>query len=229
MYMYQSLVNDFEALRNFEKAKILQTFFKTGKGEYGEGDIFYGITVPQLRVLSKKYKSLELKDAEKLLKSKVHEFRMVGLFILVLKYSKSKKLIYDVYMKNLNGINNWDLVDLSAPNIVGDFLLDKDRNILYLLVKSNKLWERRVAMLSCFTFIRKNQFEDALKIAEILLKDEHDLMHKAVGWMLREIGKRNQEVEELFLKKYYKQMPRTMLRYAIEKFDEKKRRFYLGA
>lgn len=225
--MYKSLVNELESLKNDEKAKNCQRFFKTGKGEYGERDIFYGIVVPELRKISRKYKDLELNDVEKLLKSKVHEFRMVGLFILILKYPKDKKNIYEIYMNNLKGINNWDLVDLSAPNIPGDYLLDKDKEILYALAKSNDLWEKRIAILSCFVFIRKNQFEDALKISEILLKDKHDLMHKAVGWMLREIGNRNLKVEEKFLKKHYKNMPRMMLRYAIEKFPEETRQRYL--
>jgi 3-methyladenine DNA glycosylase AlkD len=183
--------------------------------------------VPELRKVSKKFKDLDLKDVEKLLNNRVHEFRMVGVFILILKFSKEQKKVYDVYMNNLRNVNNWDLVDLSAPNISGVYLLDKNRSVLYQLAKSENLWERRVAMLSCFTFIRKNEFEDALKISRILLKDEHDLMHKAVGWMLREIGKRDLEVEEKFLKECYLNMPRTMLRYAIEMFPEEKRQRYL--
>jgi len=225
--MFKYLINDLEKLRNSKKAINYQRFFKTGKGEYGEGDIFYGIVVPELRKISKKYKSLELNDVEKLLKNEVHEFRMIGLFILSLRFKSNEKEIYDCYMNNLVRINNWDLVDVSAPNIPGVYLLDKDKKILYSLAKSKNLWERRIAMLSCFAFIRINQYEDALKISKILLKDEHDLMHKAVGWMLREVGKRNLNVEEDFLKKHYKNMPRTMLRYAIEKFDENKRQRYL--
>jgi len=225
--MFKYLINDLEKLRNSEKAINYQRFFKTGKGEYGEGDIFYGIVVPELRKISKKYKSLELNDVEKLLKNEVHEFRMIGLFILSLRFKSNEKEIYDCYMNNLVRINNWDLVDVSAPNIPGVYLLDKDKKILYSLAKSKNLWERRIAMLSCFAFIRINQYEDALKISKILLNDEHDLMHKAVGWMLREVGKRNLNVEEDFLKKHYKNMPRTMLRYAIEKFDENKRQRYL--
>ena len=225
--MYQDLINEIENLKCEEKAKIYQRFFKTGKGEYGEGDVFYGITVPELRKISKKYKSLELNDVEKLLKNEVHEIRMIGLFILSLRFKSNEKEIYDCYMNNLVRINNWDLVDVSAPNIPGVYLLDKDKKILYSLAKSKNLWERRIAMLSCFAFIRRNQYEDALKISEILLNDGHDLMHKAVGWMLREVGKRNLNVEEDFLKKHYKNMPRIMLRYAIEKFDENKRQRYL--
>jgi 3-methyladenine DNA glycosylase AlkD len=225
--MYKDIVNALEKLKNTEKAKIYQRFFKTGKGEYGEGDVFYGIVVPELRKVSKKFKDLDLKDVEKLLNNRVHEFRMVGVFILILKFSKEQKKVYDVYMNNLRNVNNWDLVDLSAPNITGVYLLDKNRSVLYQLAKSENLWERRVAMLSCFTFIRKKEFEDALKISRILLEDEQDLMHKAVGWMLREIGKRDLEVEEKFLKECYLNMPRTMLRYAIEKFPEEKRQRYL--
>ena len=225
--MYSFLINDLEKLRNSKKAINYQRFFKTKKGEYGEGDVFYGITVPELRKISKKYKSLELNDVEKLLKNEVHEIRMIGLFILSLRFKSNEKEIYDCYMNNLVRINNWDLVDVSAPNIPGVYLLDKDKKILYSLAKSKNLWERRIAMLSCFAFIRRNQYEDALKISEILLNDGHDLMHKAVGWMLREVGKRNLNVEEDFLKKHYKNMPRIMLRYAIEKFDENKRQRYL--
>ena len=225
--MYQDLINEIENLKCEEKAKIYQRFFKTGKGEYGEGDVFYGIVVPELRKISKKYQKLDLVDVEKLLGSKVHEQRMIGLFILSLRFKSNEKEVYDCYMNNLVRINNWDLVDVSAPNIPGVYLLDKDKKILYSLAKSKNLWERRIAMLSCFAFIRRNQYEDALKISKILLKDEHDLMHKAVGWMLREVGKRNLNVEEDFLKKHYKNMPRTMLRYAIEKFDENKRQRYL--
>ena len=225
--MYSFLINDLEKLRNSKKAINYQRFFKTKKGEYGEGDVFYGITVPELRKISKKYKSLELNDVEKLLKNEVHEIRMIGLFILSLRFKSNEKEIYDCYMNNLVRINNWDLVDVSAPNIPGVYLLDKDKKILYSLAKSKNLWERRIAMLSCFAFIRRNQYEDALKISEILLNDGHDLMHKAVGWMLREVGKRNLNVEEDFLKKHYKNMPRTMLRYAIEKFEENKRQRYL--
>ncbi len=227
--MYQSLINELESLKNEERARISQRFFKTGKGEYGEGDVFYGIVIPKLRKIAKKYKSLGLNDVEKLLKSKVHDIRSVGLFILVLKFKDNKKEIYECYMRNIKGVNNWDLVDVSAPHIVGNYLLEKDKKVLYSLVSSESLWERRIAMLSCFALIKNNQFEDALKVSEILLKDNHDLMHKAVGWMLREIGKRDLEVEEIFLKKHYKNMPRTMLRYAIEKFSEETRQRYLNS
>ena len=222
---------DLQKLANPKQAEILQRFFKTGKGEYGEGDIFLGIKVPEQREVAKKY-DLTLEEIQDLLSDKVHEYRLTALFILVNKYKKSdkknKKEIFDFYLKNTKSINNWDLVDLSAPNIVGDYLLDKDKSILYKLAKSDNLWEKRIAVLATFAFIKDNQFEDAFKISEILLKDNHDLIHKAVGWMLREIGKRNLEAEERFLNNHYKKMPRTMLRYAIERFPESKRKYYLN-
>ena len=158
--------------------------------------------------------------------SKEHEARLVGL--LILTYKSLDKNVFEFYLKNIKNVNNWDLVDLTSHKIIGEYLLDKDKKILYNLAKSNNLWERRIAIVSTYAFIKENKFEDTLKISEILINDKHDLIHKAVGWMLREIGKRNFEKEEEFLNKYYKVMPRTMLRYAIEKFDEKKRKFYLG-
>ncbi len=230
--MLASLQKELHSLQNSQKARLLSGFFKTGKGEYGEGDLFLGITMPQQRVIAKKYfKQISLKDIEKLLHGKYHEERMTALVILTYKFEKAykeeQKDIYDLYLKNTKYINNWDLVDVTTPRIVGAYLLEKDRSVLYKLVKSKDLWERRISVLATFMFIREHQFEDSLRISEILLQDRHDLIHKAVGWMLREIGKRNQEVEEDFLQKHYKKMPRTMLRYAIEKFDEKKRRSYL--
>lgn len=226
------LKKDLEKLSDKKQAALLLGFFKTGKGQYGEGDIFLGIKVPVQRKIAKKYKDLSVKDTESLLKSKIHEHRLVALFILIDIYKradkKEKKTIFNLYLKNYKWINNWDLVDLSAPNIVGDYLLDKDRSILYQLARSDNLWKKRISVLATFKFIVNNESKDTLKIAEILLKDKHDLIHKGVGWMLREVGKRiSQQEEEIFLKKHYKNMPRTMLRYAIEKFDEKKRRFYM--
>ena len=220
---------ELNSLSDKEKAKILSGFFKTGKGEYGEGDKFLGITVPEQRKIAKKY-DLTLKEIQKPLSSKIHEYRLTALFVLIKKYknSENKKQIYNFYLKNTKNINNWDLVDLSAPNILGDYLIDKDRKILHKLAESKNLWERRIAILATYTFIRKNDFDDTLKIAEMLLNDKHDLIHKAVGWMLREVGKRNIEKEEQFLKKHHKKMPRTMLRYAIEKLDKKKRKYYLN-
>ena len=228
--MLNQLKIDLLKLKNPKKAKLLQGFFKTKRGEYGEGDVFLGISVPELRKIAKKYYGLDLKQLKELIQSKIHEHRMIALFILTHKYKTTnhKKIICHFYLKNTKNINNWDLIDLSAPKILGEHLLDKDRKILYQLANSENIWEKRIAILSTFAFIKNNQFNDSLKIAKILLKDKHDLIHKAVGWMLREIGKRNQDIEENFLNKYHKTMPRTMLRYAIEKFPEKERRHYLG-
>lgn len=222
-----------ELLKNGDKeqAKHLSRFFKTGKGQYGEGDVFLGIKVPVQREIVKKFKDAELKEIQELLNDEIHECRLTGLLILVNRYKKAedKKKIFDFYLKNTKRINNWDLVDLTAPNIVGDFLLDKkkEREILYSLVKSKNLWERRIAVLSTFTFLRNKDYKDVLKISEILLKDEQDLIHKAVGWMLRETGKRDKDVEVSFLKKHHKKMPRTMLRYSIEKFSPREREFFM--
>ena len=218
---------DLRKMANPEKAKVLQRFFKTGKGEYGEGDVFLGVTVPQTREVAKKYKDVGLGEVKKLLDSRIHEERLAGLLILVEKYKKDRKRIYEFYLKNTKAINNWDLVDLTSHEIVGDYLLDKDRRILYKLARSKNLWERRIAIVATHRFIRNNMFDDTLRISEILLDDEHDLIQKAVGWMLREVGKRDRKTEEKFLKTHYKKMPRTMLRYAIEKFDEKKKNFYM--
>ncbi|PIR92999.1 DNA alkylation repair protein [Candidatus Falkowbacteria bacterium CG10_big_fil_rev_8_21_14_0_10_43_10] len=214
-----------------KKAKILQRFFKTGPGEYGEGDVFLGLASQQIILVAKKFFGMDLKSAEYLLRSKIHEERMLALRILMMKFNKGdlkeKEDIYKLYLKNARNINNWDLVDVSAPKIVGLYLLDKPCDILYKLARSKNLWEKRIAMLSTFAFIREKQFVDALKIAEIFLRDKHDLMHKAVGWMLREVGNRDRAAEEKFLKQHYQIMPRTMLRYAIEKFPEKLRQKYL--
>jgi len=218
-------------LRNKKKAALLQRYFKTGPGEYAEGDIFYGITVPVSRKLAVRFKELKLEDIIGLLKSPVHEERLVALIILISKYRKSdiagREKIYSIYLNHTRYINNWDLVDVTAKCIVGDFLFNRNKAPLYALARSPSVWERRIAVLSTFYFIGKNEFSDALKIARMLLSDEHDLIHKASGWMLREVGKRNMAAEEGFLKKYSKKMPRTMLRYAIEKFPEHKRRVYL--
>jgi len=220
-----------KSLGNQEKAKKHQQFFKTGPGEYGEGDVFVGVTVPELRKLAKEYKTITLKKVKQLLHSSIHEERLLSLFLLIHRYSEGdepeKKRIYELYLKNTKFINNWDLVDSSAGHIVGAFLFDKSKKPLYNLVKSNNLWERRISIISTFYFIKRNQYSDTLKISKILLSDKEVLIHKAVGWMLREVGKRNMSVEEKFLKKYYKNMPRTMLRYAIEKFPEPKRQRYL--
>lgn len=229
--MLSYLKKDLKEIENKEKSKILSKFFKTGKGEYGEGDVFLGITVPNVRIIAKKYLHLELSELQILLSSKVHEYRLIALLILIDKYKKTnlsgKKEIFNFYLANTKNINNWDLVDLSAGYIVGDYLYKKDKSVLYKLAKSDNLWEKRISIISTFNFIKNNNFEDTLKISKILLNDEHDLIHKAVGWMLREVGKRNKQVEKDFLNKYYKKMPRTMLMYSIERFSDSERRFYL--
>lgn len=212
-------------------AEHSQRFFKTGKGEYGEGDRFLGIRIPVLRKQLKTYKSTPPRQIQRLLKSPYHEERLFALLLLVDKFKHAEAdeqtAIYELYLNNTQYINNWDLVDSSAHKIVGAYLDDKDKQPLYQLAKSNSLWQRRIAIIATFHLINKNEFSDALKIATLLLNDTHDLIHKAVGWMLREIGKRNIRVERSFLDQHYQQMPRTMLRYAIEKFPEKERQAYL--
>jgi len=219
-------------LANPEKAKVLRGFFKTGPGQYGEGDVFLGITVPQLRGLSKECGSASLTDSVALLKSSVHEERLLALFLLVAAYQRgneaTKKEIYRIYLRHVRYINNWDLVDLSAPNIVGAYLADRSRGPLYRFARSRDLWKKRIAILATFAFIKQNDGADTLKIAKSLLADDHDLIHKAVGWMLPELGKRDLAAEEKFLKQHYHRMPRTMLRYAIERFPEEKRKKYLN-
>lgn len=225
------LKKDLKALANPERAKVSAWFFKTGKGQYGEGDQFLGITVPIQRKVAKRYVHVSLSDIQKLLVSPIHEFRLVGVYILVYQFekadTKTQKQMYTFYIKNAKRINNWDLVDSSAPHIVGSYLLHSPRNILYRFAKSKNLWEKRIAIIATAQFIKHNQFEDTFKIAKILITDTHDLIHKAVGWMLREVGNKNQAAEEKFLKKHFEQMPRTMLRYAIEKFPEVRRKQYL--
>jgi 3-methyladenine DNA glycosylase AlkD len=227
----EAITRDLNALADPDKARILSRFFKTGKGQYGEGDIFLGIPVPQQRIIAKRHRDLALADLRELLSSSVHEHRLVSLLVLIARYRREdgpgRKQVFDFYLRNTARINNWDLVDLSAQHILGDYLLDKDRAVIYRLAEAANLWERRMAIMSTFAFIRKGQFEDTFNIAARLLYDKHDLIHKATGWMLREIGKRDLEAEEEFLLKYFKEMPRTMLRYAIERFEDKKRKFYL--
>ena len=219
-----------------DKARILAGFFKTGKGEYGEGDVFLGITVPLQRGVAKRFKEIKLDQLSVLLKNPIHECRLTALEILVMQYEDAVKGedVVNFYLKNTRHINNWDLVDLSAQYILGDWLLNcgpkakPDRKILYKLVKSKNIWERRIAIISTFAFIRAGKFEDTFKLAKILMRDEHDLIHKAVGWMLREVGKRDEKVLVKFLNEHAVQMPRTMLRYAIEKFSLEKRKKYLN-
>lgn len=232
MTSLSSLQKDLKKLADPQKAKISQRFFKTGKGEYGEGDVFLGISVPQSRKIAVNYKDLPLSDVLTLLKSIIHEERLIALLLLVHNFKKGddreRKEIYEFYLQNTKYVNNWDLVDLSADKIVGEYLYDKPITILIKLARSPNIWERRIAMIATYAFIKSKKHEEALKIAEILINDTHDLIQKAVGWMLREVGKRvSKEVEEEFLKKYYRTMPRTSLRYAIEHFSEDKRKAYL--
>ncbi|MGE5757772.1 MAG: DNA alkylation repair protein [Sideroxydans sp.] len=221
---------ELRALASPEVAANLQRFFKTGPGQYGEGDVFLGIKIPPLRGLAKQHADAGLDTVVTLLNSRYHEERMFALLLLMQFYQRAQEdqrtAAYELYLDNTHRINNWDLVDVSAPRIVGRHLHDRPRKILYQLARSSLLWERRIAIIATAWFIRVDDFDDTLKIAEILLQDEHDLMHKAVGWMLREVGKRDQDVEEDFLKQHYRDMPRTMLRYAIERFPEKKRKDY---
>lgn len=219
------------ALASPEIAANLQRFFKTGPGQYGEGDIFLGIKVPSLRALAKKHRDATLDAITALLHSRYHEERLFALLLLTQFYEQvsehDQAAAYDLYLGNTHHINNWDLVDVSAPRIVGHHLLERPRKILHKLARSPLLWERRIAILSTLYFIRYDDFDDTFRIAKTLLHDEHDLMHKAVGWMLREVGKRDLAAEESFLKLHYRDMPRTMLRYAIERFPESKRKNYL--
>lgn len=234
--MLHQLKNDIQKHVDPNKAQFLGRFFKTGKGEYAEGDIFLGLTVPQSRMIVKKYKDLPLADCLKLLHSKIHEERLIALLILAYQFRKGdkavKKEIYDIYLANTKYINNWDLVDLSAEHIVGEYVrtgLGGGLEVLEKLAKSKDLWERRIAMLSTFAFSKHGESQFTFTIADILLHDTHDLIHKAVGWMLREVGKRvSEKALEDYLKPRYKTMPRTMLRYAIERFEEGKRKNYLS-
>jgi 3-methyladenine DNA glycosylase AlkD len=215
-----------------QTATDLQRFFKTGPGQYGEGDVFLGIKVPPLRALAKQYRDTDLATIKALLDSHFHEERFFALLLLMQLYElgsdADQTACYKLYLGKSHRINNWDLVDVSAPRIVGRHLQERPRKILFKLARSSMLWEKRIAILSTAWFIRMDDFDDTLKIAKILLQDEHDLMHKTVGWMLREVGKRDLACEEEFLKEHYHAMPRTMLRYAIERFPETKRKKYLN-
>ncbi len=231
--MYTSIVKALKAKSSKEKAAICQRFFKTEKGQYGEGDIFIGLTVPEQRQIAKKFQTASLDVLKKLLQSKIHEHRLTALEILVMQYEKSendseRKKIVKFYLSNLRGVNNWDLVDLSAPYILGDWIVrGNDNKILYKLVKSKNLWERRIAIVSTYALIRAGQFDDTLKIIEILMTDKHDLIHKACGWMLREVGKNTEQTLIKFLNKFASKMPRTMLRYSIERLPSEFRQNYL--
>lgn len=211
---------------------MLQSFFKTAPGEYGEGDVFLGVTVPGTRSVAKPFRDLPLAEIRKLLRSKIHEERLLALLILVDQFARAeaplREKLFDFYVANLSRVNNWDLVDLSAERIIGPWLAGRSKTLLYTLARSPRLWDRRVAILSTFHFIRNRDFKDTLKLAEVLLRDKEDLMHKAVGWMLREVGNRNLPTLERFLRRYAPRMPRTMLRYAIEKLPPSKRKRYMS-
>lgn len=229
---YKQIKSDLKNAANPVKSVELARFFKTGKGEYGEGDIFWGITVPAQRVIAKKHSDTALDDIRKLLFEPVHECRLTALLILIQQYSKgndeARKNIAEFYLSSTEKINNWDLVDLTADKILGHYLMDKDRSILYRLAESSSLWEQRISVVCTYHFIRNNQFKDTLALCEKLMNHKHDLIHKATGWMLREVGKRELNILTGFLDKHHKSMPRTMLRYAIEKLDEKKRKNYMA-
>lgn len=240
-----SLVQAIKRASDKEKAVFLQRYFKTGKGEYGEGDIFLGLTVPAQRQIAKQFVDMPLVELSEVLMSIYHEFRLTALLILTYKFSrlngavssdsaatsnkaeKERERIYKFYLKHKSYINNWDLVDSSARDIVGGFLFDKPRDMLYKLAVSKSLWDRRIAIIATFYFIKRQQFDDTLKIAELLMNDKEDLIHKAVGWMLREVGNEDEETLKKFLNIYAPKMPRTMLRYAIERLSIADRAQYM--
>ena len=227
--VYSQIVKELRGLADDEKKIVLPRFFKTGKGEYGEGDRFLGVVVPATRSVAKRYKDVPYEVLEALLESEWHEFRLCSLLILIEKYKKEPEQAVRFYLSHTEGINNWDLVDLSAPYILGSFLVrSEDRGILYQLAGSANMWERRIAVVSTLMLIRHGQFDDTLRLAELLLDSGHDLMRKAVGWMLREVGKRDQDILVAFLEKHRRQMPRTMLRYAIEKFSMEQRKHFMS-
>lgn len=239
MSIHKKVLFELKKLASKEKALLLSRFFKTGKGEYGEGDLFWGITVPAQRVVVKRYSEKgDLETVQHLLNSSVHEARLTGVLLLQACFERSLKKSYPVnagpekwvtlYLKNTHRINNWDLVDSSAPGVLGKWLENKDRSILYQLADSQLLWENRIAMVATLHFIRNKETTDVLKLSEIFLKHPHDLMHKATGWMLREAWKRKPTPIEEFLQKHKLQMPRTMLRYAIEKMPEGQRQLMMA-
>lgn len=227
----KEIQKQFEDLSTPEKREFLPYFFKTGKGQYGEGDKFLGVVVPDIRKVAKQNKDITFAETQKLLDSKYHECRLCALLILVERFKKAneaeRKDIYDFYLAHTHRINNWDLVDLSSQYIVGEYLLDKDRAILYKLADSELLWDQRIAVLATFPFIRKGDFKDLLALSEKLLHHKHDLMHKAVGWLLREMGKKDKDTLISFLDRFYREMPRTMLRYSIEKLSIEERAYYM--
>lgn len=228
--MLSSLQKELKKLSSKKRATAMQKFFKTDEGEYGYGDVFIGVSVPQARKLAIKYKDMPFEELYKLLRSEIHEERLIALLIMVYNFEKDEMLqrrIYEFYLKNLKFVNNWDLVDLSADKIMGGYLIDKPKIVLYKMANSKNLWERRIAIVATYNFIKNGMFDDTLAIAESLVEDSNDLIQKAVGWMLREVGKRDLELEVRFLDKHYKNMGRTALRYSLEKFPEKSRKPYM--
>jgi 3-methyladenine DNA glycosylase AlkD len=227
-----SLRGDLKRLGTTKKAKASAWFFKTGPGEYGEGDVFFGVTVPEQRLVSKKYSDLPLSEIQKLLDDNVHECRLTALMILVSQYEKGdkkvKEKIVKFYLKNSKKVNNWDLVDSSAPYILGDYLRDKERSILYKFAESKNLWQRRISIVSTLFLIKFGEYEDTFKLCKILFKDKEDLIHKACGWALREVGKKSEKTLLNFLDINVTVMPRTTLRYSIERLSESKRKYYLN-
>jgi len=232
MSIQERVKAELKKLSDPDHAMKLQGFFKTGDGEYGEGDIFLGVRVPDQRRIAKKYRNIPLTDVLELLRSEIHEHRLTALFILTDQFNKgdreARKRIVDLYLGNTAYVNNWDLVDSSAHKILGAWLVDKPRDVLYDLAGSESLWERRISIISTFAFIDRGDLADAIALAGALIDDGHDLIHKASGWVLREVGKKNQSALEEFLLEHYETMPRTMLRYAIERLPEEQRRFYMG-
>jgi 3-methyladenine DNA glycosylase AlkD len=228
---YKDVVKEISIYKSPAKAKTSQWFFKTEKGQYGYGDVFVGLTVPEMKKVSKKFWDISLEEVQKLLNSKIHEERYIGLTIMDIKFTKGndkdKKAIVNLYLSNTKNVNNWDLVDTSAYSILGEYLLDKKRDILYKFSKSKSLWERRISIVTTYTFIKNGEFQDALDISKNLLDDKEDLIHKAVGWMLREVGKKDERVLKNFLVNNIKKLPRTTLRYAIERFGEPERKKFL--
>lgn len=225
------VLNELLSMANPEKAAFLQRFFKTGPGQYAEGDVFLGLVVPLTRNIAKANKQTPLSELQLLMESEYHEARLCALLIVAEQFKKAteteRKELYEFYLKNARRINNWDLVDVTCPHVVGAYLLDKDRSRLYELAESDNLWEQRIAMVSTISFIRNREYADTLALAERLMTHKHDLMHKAVGWMLREIGKKDRETLTEFLEQYATRLPRTALRYAIEHYPEEQRQYFL--
>ena len=223
----KTITSELQALTNAEKREIFPRFFKAGKGEYGEGDRFLGVTVPNIRAIAKLHKDISIEEIRELLQSEWHEVRLCALIIMVEKSKKKdealRKELFNLYLSQTKRINNWDLVDLSCRFIIGEYLLDKSRDILYQLAQSSLLWDNRIAIVSTYAFIRKGQLEDTYALSDLMMQHSHDLMHKAIGWMLREAGKRNPERLYDYVMSHRADMPRTMLRYAIEKFSPKER------